>query len=167
MTGTTSSLRYWPVAAVPPPCTSNLVALEPTTSTVLFDINPPALFYWMATSSRCRNNFGILCGGPAGGRTNTHHRPADNVARSQLVEVFVDLIEADVRDRVLDLPFGGEGHDLAEVRVVAPERPVKSLLARHPREERDVNAIADETNIGVVTADPQQGEAQLHHLRRA
>src|SRR5262245_9663332 len=45
MAGTTVSLRYWPVAPVPPPCTSILVALEPTTSTVFFDINPPTLLY--------------------------------------------------------------------------------------------------------------------------
>src|SRR5262245_36478481 len=135
MAGTTVSLRYWPVAPVPPPCTSILVALEPTTSTVPFDINPPALFYSMTTSSRFRRKLGMLRGGPAGGRSHTHHRPADDVAGAQLVEVFVDLIESDGLDRVLDLPFGGECHDFAEVRVVAPERPVKGLLARHSREE--------------------------------
>src|SRR5262245_32505630 len=47
--GTTVSLRYWPVAPVPPPCTSILVALEQTTSTVFFDIIPPALLYPMIT----------------------------------------------------------------------------------------------------------------------
>src|SRR5215468_11106123 len=103
MAGTTVSLRYWPVAPVPPPCTSILVALEPTTSTVPFDINPPALFYRMATSSRFRSKFGTLCGGTVCGRSDTHHRPADNVARSQQVEVFVDLIETDGLDGVLDL----------------------------------------------------------------
>src|SRR5262245_20930560 len=45
MAGTSVSLRYWPVAPVPPPCTSILVALEPTTSTVPFDIIPPLLLY--------------------------------------------------------------------------------------------------------------------------
>src|SRR5262249_30641134 len=43
MAGTTVSLRYWPVAPVPPPCTSILVAFEPTTSTVPFDMIPPSL----------------------------------------------------------------------------------------------------------------------------
>src|SRR5262245_14285019 len=113
----------------------------------------------MGTSSRFRRKLGMLRGGPAGGRSNIHHRPADDVARSQLVEVFVDLIESDGLDRVLDLPFGGERDDFAEVRVVAPERSVKGLLARHPREERNVNAIADETDIGIVTADRQESEA--------
>src|SRR5262249_57730655 len=121
----------------------------------------------MATSSRSRRKLGMLRGGPAGGRSNTHYRPADDFARSQLVEVFVDLIETDGLNRVLDLAFGGEGHDLAEVRIVAPERSVKCLRARYPRKERNINAIADETDIGIVTADRQQREAQLHHLRRA
>src|SRR5215471_13231430 len=155
MAGTTVSLRYWPVSPVPQPCTSILVPLEPMTSTVPFDINPPALFYLMAPRSRFRSKFGTLCGGTVCGRSKTHHRPADDVTRSQHVEVFVDLIKTDGLDCVLDLPFGGEGHDLAEVRIVAPKRPMKGLLARHPREQRDVNAIADEADIGIVTADPQ------------
>src|SRR5262245_63789140 len=44
---------------------------------------------------------------------------------------------------------------------------MKRLLARHPREQRDVDAIANEADIGIVTADRQQSEAQLHHLRCA
>src|SRR5262249_2448161 len=48
MAGTTVSLRYCPVAPVPPPWTSILVALEPTTSTLPFSINPPAQFFrWL------------------------------------------------------------------------------------------------------------------------
>src|SRR5262245_60756902 len=112
----------------------------------------------MATSSRFRRKLRMLCGGMVCGQSKAHDRPADNVAGSQPLEVFVDLIETDDRDGVLDLASGGEGHDLAEVGIVAPERPMKGLLARHPREERDVNAIADEPDIGVVTADRQQRE---------
>src|SRR5262245_12602765 len=43
MAGTTVSLRYWPVAPVPPPRTSILVALEPITSTFPLLITPPVL----------------------------------------------------------------------------------------------------------------------------
>src|SRR5215813_2016588 len=96
-----------------------------------------------------------------------HHRPADDVVASQEVQIFVDLLKADGLDGMLDLAFSGERHDLAQVRVIAPERPMKGLLARHARKERDVDAIADEADIGVVTADRQQRKSQLHHLWRA
>src|SRR5215475_11481761 len=43
MAGTTVSFRYWPVAPVPPPRTSILVALEPITSTFPLLITPPML----------------------------------------------------------------------------------------------------------------------------
>src|SRR5262245_30611547 len=43
MAGTTVSFRYWPVAPVPPPLTSILVALEPITSTFPLPITPPVL----------------------------------------------------------------------------------------------------------------------------
>src|SRR5215472_3716437 len=43
MAGTTVSLRYWPVAPVPPPRTSILVALEPITSTFPLLITPPVV----------------------------------------------------------------------------------------------------------------------------
>src|SRR5262245_43143295 len=81
-----------------------------------------------------RSKFGTLCGGTVFGRSNTHHRPADNVARSQQIEVFVDLTNTAGLVSVPDLTVGGEGHDLADVRIVAPERPMKGLLTRHPRE---------------------------------
>src|SRR5262245_64848568 len=43
MAGTTVSFRYWPVAPVPPPRTSILLALEPITSTFLLLMTPPVL----------------------------------------------------------------------------------------------------------------------------
>src|SRR5262245_5527995 len=43
MAGTTVSFRYWPVAPVPPPRTSILLALEPITSTFLLLITPPVV----------------------------------------------------------------------------------------------------------------------------
>ena len=44
---------------------------------------------------------------------------------------------------------------------------MKGLLSRHAREQRDVDAVANEADISVVAADPQQGKSQLNHLWRA
>src|SRR5262249_3565461 len=107
-------------------------------------------------------------GDPAASQgSELHHRPADDLIVPLEIEIFVDLVETDGLDGVLDLAFSGERHDLAQVRVVAPEGPMKRLLARHPRDQRDVDAIGNEADIGIVTADRQQSEAQLHHLRCA
>src|SRR5262245_18605772 len=93
-------------------------------------------------------------GDPAASQgSERHRRPADDPIVPQEIEIFVDLVETDGLDGVLDLAFSGERHDLAQVRVVAPEGPMKRLLARHPREQRDVDAIANEVDIGLVTTD--------------
>src|SRR5215468_6797384 len=96
-----------------------------------------------------------------------HYGPADDLIVPLEIDIFIDLVETDGLDGVLDLAFGGERHDFTQVRVVAPEGAMKRLLARHPREQRDVDAVANEADIGIVTADRQQSEAQLHHLRCA
>ena len=96
-----------------------------------------------------------------------HYRSADDAVTSEEVQIFVDLFEADSLDGMLDLSFGGERHDLAEICVVTPEGPMKGLLSRHSREQRDVDAIADEADIRVVATDPQQCKSHLHHLWRA
>src|SRR5262252_9698007 len=41
---------------------------------------------------------------------------------------------------------------------------MKGLFARNPREQRDVDAVADEPHIDIMAADRQQAESQLHHL---
>src|SRR6516225_8740289 len=74
-------------------------------------------------------------------RSEFHHGSSDDVVAPHEIQKLVDLLETDGLDGVLDLAFGGERHDLAEVRIVAPEGPMEGLLARHPREERDVDAI--------------------------
>src|SRR5262249_40761906 len=61
----------------------------------------------------------------------------------------------------------GERHDLAKVRVVAPEGTMERLLARNPGEQRNVDTITDKPNIGVMSAYRQQRERGLHHFRRA
>ena len=100
-------------------------------------------------------------------RSELHYRSADDAVTSEEVQIFVDLFEADSLDGMLDLSFGGERHDLAEICVVTPEGPMKGLLSRHAREQRDVDAVANEADISVVAADPQQGKSQLNHLWRA
>src|SRR5262249_60233577 len=84
-----------------------------------------------------------------------HHRPADHVVASQKVQIFVDLLKADGLDGMLDLAFSGERHDLAQVRVIGPEGPMKGLLARHARKERHVDRIAHEAHARVGTPDRQ------------
>src|SRR5215468_9464322 len=79
----------------------------------------------------------------ATGRSKLHHGPADNFSRSQQVDIFVDLVEREHLEGVTDFALSSERHDLAQVVVVAPERAVKSLFARNPREERDVDAVSD------------------------
>src|SRR5262249_13194874 len=76
-------------------------------------------------------------------RSDFHHGSSDDVVAPHESQKLVDLLESDGLDGVLDLAFGGERHDLAEVRIVAPEGPMEGLLARHAREERDVDAITN------------------------
>jgi len=68
------------------------------------------------------------------GRSKLDNSPADNVSRSQQVEMLVDLVKSNDLDGVADLVLSSQRHDLAQVRVVAPERAVKGLFARNPRE---------------------------------
>src|SRR5262249_26361397 len=61
---------------------------------------------------------------PAGsspGGSERHHRAADNLARPEELEIFVELVEGDGLDGVADLAFRSQDHDLAEVGVVPPE----------------------------------------------
>src|SRR5262245_28213085 len=66
MAGTTVSLRYWPVAPVPPPRTSILVALEPITSTFPLLITPPVVVRYIPPRlepwTRCKQANAIRAG---------------------------------------------------------------------------------------------------------
>src|SRR6516162_3045411 len=101
------------------------------------------------------------------GLSKLHHGPADNFSRSKQVDIFVDLAEREHLEGVADLVLRNKRHDLAQVGVVAAERAMKSLFARNPREQWDVDAVAHEPHIDIVAADRQQTESQLHHLRGA
>ena len=64
-------------------------------------------------------------------------------------------------------PFYGAGLSemrLGKVGVATPERAVEGLFARHSREQRDIEAVADQSHIDIVTADRQEGERQLQNL---
>src|SRR5215469_939212 len=76
-------------------------------------------------------------------RSKLHHGPADNFSRPQPIDVLVDLVEREHLEGVTDFALSSERHDLAQVVVVTPERAVKSLFARNPREQRDVDAVSD------------------------
>src|SRR5215467_10953436 len=99
-------------------------------------------------------------------RSELHHRPADDLSRSQPLDVLGHLIERENVHCVANLVLGSQRHDLAQIRVVAPERAVQSLFTRNPRKQRDVDAIADQSHIAIVAAGREQAESQLYHLRR-
>src|SRR6516162_3089077 len=95
-------------------------------------------FKWRSASagSRCR-------------RSKLHHSSAVDCSLSQQVDIFVDLAKREHVEGVADLVLRSERHDLAQVVVVAPERAVKGLFARNPREQRDVDAVSDQSHIGI------------------
>src|SRR5499425_1695068 len=103
---------------------------------------------------------------PASRRSELHHRSADDLSRSQPLDVLGHLIERENVHCVANLVLGSQRHDLAQIRVVAPERAVQSLFTRNPRKQRDVDAIADQSHIAIVAAGREQAESQLYHLRR-
>src|SRR5262245_57701323 len=92
-------------------------------------------------------------------------RPPDNVSRPDEVNGLVVLIEGDGLDRVADLVLSDKHQDLAQVGIAAPERAVEGLFARNAREQRDIESVADQSHIDIVTADRQEGERQLQNLR--
>src|SRR5262249_16035830 len=100
-------------------------------------------------------------------RSEHHHGSANDVARSEQIEGLVDVSKFEGLDGVTNLLLGGKRHDLTEVRVVAPKRAMKGLFAGYAGEERYIDAIADQAHVGIVTADREQAEGQLHHLRSA
>src|SRR5262249_42554726 len=71
--------------------------------------------------------------------------------------------ERDGLDRVADLAMSGKRHDFAQVGVAAPERAVESLFARNAWEQRNIDAIADQSHIDIVTADRQEVKRQLQN----
>ena len=91
--------------------------------------------------------------GHPGRQSERYHCPPDDFSRPKQIDVLVDLIERDRLDRVADLPLCSKGHDLAQVGVAAPERAVEGLFARNSREQRDIDAVPDQSNIDIVTAD--------------
>src|SRR5262245_58709339 len=93
-----------------------------------------------------------------------HHGSADNFSCSQQIEIFVELLKLEDFEGVADLALSRQRHDLGQVGIVAPERTVKGLFARNPWEERDIDAVTDNPHVGMVPADPTQGEPHLHHL---
>src|SRR5262249_55599067 len=99
--------------------------------------------------------------------TELHHGPSHDVAGPQQVELFVDLVEREYVERMTDLAMGHKRQNFADVGVVAPERAVENLFARHPREEWNVDPVADQTHVGVLAADRQQAECQLDHSHGA
>ena len=84
--------------------------------------------------------------------------PADNCSRPEQVDGLVDLIERDGLDRVADLSSSSKRHDLAQVGIAAPELALEGLFARNAREQRDIDAVADQSHIDIVTADRQDFE---------
>src|SRR5215471_14613970 len=67
-------------------------------------------------------------------RSELHHSSANNVARSEQINVLVDFIKFEELDAVTNLVLGGKRHDLTQVRVVAPIRAMKGLFAGYARE---------------------------------
>src|SRR5215470_3180952 len=67
-------------------------------------------------------------------QSELHHGSANNVARSEQINVLVDFIKFEELDAVTNLVLGGKRHDLTQVRVVAPIRAMKGLFAGHARE---------------------------------
>jgi hypothetical protein len=49
-------------------------------------------------------------------QSELHHGSADNVARSEQINVLVDFIKFEELDAVTNLVLGGKRHDLTEVR---------------------------------------------------
>src|SRR5262249_41321252 len=90
------------------------------------------LFNWRSASAGSRRR-----------QSKLHHSPADNFSRSQQVEIFIDLVEREHLQGVADPFLSSERHALAQVGVVAPERAMKGLFARNPREQRDIDAVSD------------------------
>src|SRR5215468_2097610 len=78
--------------------------------------------------------------------------------------MLVDLVEPEDLDGVTNFVLSRQRHDLGQVGIVAPERTVKGLFTRNPREERNIYAVADKPHVGIVPADPQQAESHLHHF---
>src|SRR5262249_17209868 len=101
---------------------------------------------------------------PPVGRLKLDHCPPDNFSRPEQVNRLVDLIERNGLDRVADLALSSKRHDLAQGGIVAPERAVEGLFARHSREQRDIESVADQSHIDIVTADRQEVERQLQNL---
>src|SRR5215470_6590019 len=67
-------------------------------------------------------------------QSELHHGSANNVARSEQINVLVDFIKFEELDAVTDLVLGGKRHDLTQIRFVAPLRAMKRLFAGHARE---------------------------------
>src|ERR1700759_4563771 len=78
-----------------------------------------------------------------------------------MFEILVDLLEWNDLNRVTELALRLQRHDFDEVVVVAPEGAVIRVLAGDERKKRNVDAVADETDGRVVTADRQELEPQL------
>src|SRR5262249_25989085 len=97
-------------------------------------------------------------------RSKLDHCPPDNFSRPKQVNILVALIERDGLDRVADLALSSKRHDLAQVGIAAPERAVEGLFARNSWEQRDIEAIADQSHIDIVAADRQEVERQLQNL---
>src|SRR5262249_24321043 len=86
-------------------------------------------------------------------QSELHHGSANNVARSDQIKLLIDFIKFEERDAVTNLVLGGKRHDLGQVRVVAPVRPVKCLFARDSWEQWDVDSVANQSHIDIVVAD--------------
>src|SRR5262249_1083297 len=93
-----------------------------------------------------------------------HHGPSHDVAGPQQIELFVKLDEREYLERFTDLALSHKCQNFTDVVVVAPERAVENLFARHPGEEWNVDPVADQAHVGVLAADRQQAECQLDHL---
>src|SRR5215831_11181902 len=117
---------------------------------------------------RLRDNSAGLTAGCAHQTIRTlsklHHGSTDNSPSSQQLEIFIDLVEREDFEGVANLALRGKRHDFGQVDVAAPERTVEGLLARNPREKRDVYAVADQPYVDIVAANRQQAECELHHL---
>src|SRR5262249_7898819 len=99
-------------------------------------------------------------------KSKLHHGPTNDISRSHQIEELVDLFELEELGRVANLVLSGERQHFHEIDVVAPVGAVQRLLAVHTRKQRHANAVTDQPDIGVVSANREDAEAELHHLRR-
>ena len=86
-------------------------------------------------------------GDPAASQgSELHHRPADDLIVPLEIEIFVDLVEIDGLDGVLDLAFSGERRDLAQGTMTGVS--TGSRLQDHDLAERSASHDPTDRRLG-------------------